>query len=90
MPSSELLDIGGGLAIVALVVRELFAYLKSKGTSDNSMSASIFKELQTMNNNHLHSIQGVIESGNNRVVDAINDGNRQMIQILGEIKGAIK
>ncbi len=84
---NELLQVGGAVALIALVVRELFAYLKSKNTSDNSMGAEIFKELQTMNNNHLHSIQEAIEKGNERLIDVIHNDNTKMIEILGELKG---
>jgi CRISPR/Cas system-associated protein endoribonuclease Cas2 len=84
---NELLQVGGAVALIALVVRELFAYLKSRNSTDGSMNDNIFKELQTMNNNHLHSIQEVIEKGNERLIDVTHSDNTRMIEILGEIRG---
>ena len=84
----------GSLAVISLfAVKEFFGYLKSKkdngnGNGDN-LNHAIFKELQTMNSNHLHSIEEAIQDGNREIVKSINDGNRQMIQLLGEIKGSL-
>ncbi len=78
----------GLLAIITLLVREGFSYLKYKknGGSD-SLNREIFDELKLMNNNHLHSIEKAINDGNADIVRAINDGNRQTVELLGEIKG---
>lgn len=80
--------------ILLFLIKELFTYLKAKKNESNSnennlLTAAIFKELQTMNNNHLHSIQDAIEQGNERLVDAIHSDNTKMIELLGEIKGTL-
>lgn len=87
---NELIQAGGVLALAALIIRELFTYLKSKDRGNGSFNEQIFKELQTMNSNHLHSIQEAIEKGNERLVDVMHNDNTRMIEILGEIKGRLK
>ena len=92
---NELLQSGsiivGLLAIITLIIRELFAYLKTKnGNGGNGMSGAIFTELRTMNNNHLHSIQDSIEQGNNRLIDTIHNDNTKIIELLGEIRGGLR
>ena len=86
----------GLLAIITLVIRELFAYLKSRKEGNsadtlsgqgNQLNSLILAELTKMNNNHLHTIQEVLESGNARLIDAIHNDNTKMIELLGEIKG---
>lgn len=81
----------GALAIVTLVVRELFAYLKSKSNqSTGQHDEQILRELQTMNSNHLHSLEKAINNGNDRLVDTIHNDNTKMIEILGRIEGGLK
>jgi len=81
----------GSLAIVTLIIRELFGYLKSKnGNGGNRHDASILQELQKMNSNHLHSLEAAIRDGNDRLVETIHNDNTRMIEILGEIKGGLK
>lgn len=92
---NELLQSGstavGLIAIVALIIRELFAYLKSRkdvgNTVGDNLSTQILAELQKMNSNHLHTIQEVLENGNARLIDTIHNDNSRMIELLGEIKG---
>ena len=92
----ELTGIG---IIFVFAVKEFFGYLKVRtngnenglvdGKSrDNKESLNaIFNELNTMNNNHLHSIQEAIEVGNKELVDVIHRDNIKMIELLAEIKG---
>lgn len=90
----NLLQLGGVVALFALMIRELFAYLKYRkgngngnGNGVSEMSAAILGELQKMNDNHLHSLEKAINDGNREVVEAINNGNLKQIELLGEIKG---
>ena len=90
MPEESLLQLGGIVALFALMIRELFAFLKTrKDGNGNGMSAAILKELQTMNENHLRSLKDAVSTGNDRLVDAINSGNLKQIELLGEIKGKL-
>lgn len=81
----------GAVAILFLVgIREFFSYLKSKkenGGNGSYLNASILRELQTMNNNHLHTIQETLEQGNARLIDTIHNDNTKIVELLGEIKG---
>ena len=77
----------GALAIIVLfTIKELFAWLKTR-KNGGTFNEVIFKELQTMNNNHLHSIQNAIEQGNERLITTIHSDNTKMVELLGEIKG---
>ena len=92
MPEESLLQLGALGIILVFAIREFFAYLKSKGSSDTEtkshvMSEAIFKELQTMNNNHLHTLQETMEQGNARLIDSMHSDNTRIIELLGEIKG---
>ena len=88
MPN-EIIQLGGLGIIFAFAVKEFFSYLKSKKdpAAQSQGLELIFKELQTMNNNHLHSIQDAIEKGNERLIDSLHNDNMKMIELLGEIKG---
>ena len=88
MPN-EFLQVSGAIALVALIIRELFTFLKARNHYDSGMNKQIFQELQTMNNNHLHSIQDAIEQGNRDMVRTMNEGQSRQIQLLGEIKGIL-
>ena len=90
----SLLQLGGVVALFALMIRELFAYLKSRKESSGNgassgMSTAILAELQKMNDNHLHSLEKAINDGNSRLVEAINNGNLKQIELLGDIKGKL-
>lgn len=92
--NSETLLILGPVGILFFfAIKEFFTYLKQKKSTEANpsiMSEQIFQELQTMNNNHLHSIQDAIQDGNNRLIDTINHGNNKMIEVLGRIEGRIQ
>lgn len=89
MDLSELTNIGALALVVMFAIKECFAYLKKKKNENEPMMNGIFKELQTMNNNHLHTLQDTVENNNKVLVEAINSGNRQMIEILGRIDGKL-
>ena len=80
--------------IFLFAVKEFFGYLKSRkegnGNGTSPFTEAIFKELQTMNNNHLHTLQETMEQGNARLVDAIHNDNTKIIELLGEIKGHLQ
>mgnify|MGYP001614277618 CR=1 FL=1 len=50
---------------------------------------AMLKELRAMNENHLHALKDAINDGNNRIVEAINEGTIKQIELLGEIKGSL-
>ncbi|MCR4307370.1 MAG: hypothetical protein NUV80_02330 [Candidatus Berkelbacteria bacterium] len=92
MPTNEILQLGAVAVIFLFAVKEFFGYLKSRKDSNNvvagsDMSSLILKELQTMNTNHLHTLQETIEQGNARLVDSMHNDNTKIIELLGEIKG---
>lgn len=94
MPTQDILQLGAVAVIFLFAVKEFFSYLKSRKEGGGNgkevyMNQAILKELQTMNTNHLHSLQEAINDGNNRIVDAINNGNSKQIELLGEIKGKL-
>lgn len=103
---TDITQIGAVAVIFIFAVKEFFAYLKTRNSETNRQSESkssdtlsdlILRELQTMNNNHLHTIQGVIEQGNERTIASFNahaesehSDNMQIAQLLGEIKGQLQ
>lgn len=95
MPEESLLQLGALGIILIFAIKEFFAYLKTRNEGSNKnegnvFSEAIFKELQTMNNNHLHSLQETIEQGNARLVDSMHNDNTKIIELLGEIKGRLE
>lgn len=50
---------------------------------------AIHSQQKLSNENHLDHIEKAINEGNGKLLKEINDGNRQMIQLLGEIKGKL-
>lgn len=82
----------GLLAIITLVVRELFAYLKIKGQAgeDNDQLKNIFQELHLMNTNHLHSVEEAIRCGSAETIKTLNDNSRQSIELLARIEGKLE
>lgn len=82
----------GLIAVVSLVIRELFSFLKSRNyaSGGGEHDAAILRELKTMNTNHLHSLEDAIKTGNERLVDTIHSDNTKMIEILGRIEGGLR
>ncbi len=92
LPPESLTQMGILGVVLLFLIKELFSYLKSKkdgnsadalSSSGNDTSTLILKELQRMNDNHLHTIQ----ESNERLVDVMRDGNMKIVELLGEIKG---
>ena len=84
----QIYQLGAPAVILIFAIKEYFSYQKSKknGAWDGK---AILQELQTLNNNHLHSLETAINDGNAQITKAINDGNMQMIQVLGKIEGLL-
>jgi len=93
MPEESLLQLGAMGIILLFTIRELFAYLKAKKQGEqngnNEVMESMLKELRTMNENHLHSLKDAINTGNDRIVEAINNGNLKQVELLGRIEGKL-
>ena len=97
--SSDVVSTGsvvlGSLAIVSLVVRELFSYLKRQEKDEvavghhATLNTAILQELRTMNSNHLHHIETAITNGNMRLIESMHDDHTKMIEVLGRIEGAL-
>ena len=96
--TGDILQLGAVAVLFLFAIKEFFSYLKAKkqpaldkekDDKSSEVFKAIFQELQKMNSNHLHTIQGCIETGNRELVKTIHDDNIKMIEILGEIKGAL-
>jgi hypothetical protein len=94
MPEETLLQLGAVFILFAIAIREFFGYLKLRknGGSEKQygFSEAIFKELQTMNTNHLHSIEKAVREGNDRLIESMHNDNTRIVEALGEIKGRLK
>jgi hypothetical protein len=96
MPEQSVLQLGAVAILFLVGIREFFAYLKSKKDNTNGnngngygLNKAILTELQTMNSNHLHTIQKCVEDGNRNLIETIHNDNTKMIELLGEIKGVL-
>ena len=93
MPENSILQLGAVAILFLVGIREFFSYLKAKGNgninSTGTHDKAILEQLQTMNNNHLHSVEEAIRDGNKEIVKAISDGNLRIVDSLGEIKGKL-
>lgn len=89
MNGVDFLELGAVAVIFCFSIREFFKYLKDrKNVGNGATNELILMELQTMNNNHLHSMQEAVESGNRELIKTIHDDNMKIIELLGEIKGS--
>lgn len=91
----------GALAIIFLfAIKEFFAWLKIR-KNKNGVNKQILGALTQMNENHLNSICKAITEGNIELTKAINEGHsntrkaitdmhKDLIEILGEIKGRLR
>ena len=89
----------GALFIVVMALIKLIEFLINKYTTKapfNGTSKAILQELQTQNQNHLHSISVQIDNmcksittNNVDLMESIHRDNVQIIQLLGEIKGVL-
>ena len=92
--TQDILQVGAVAVIFLFAIKEYFSWQKSRKENGNSAKGNevmeaMLKELRNMNENHLHSLKDAINSGNDRIVDAINRGNLKQIELLGEIKGKL-
>jgi len=95
---TELLNYGIGGVALLLMIRELFAFLKTRNNNVNGkVNQQLLDAITEQNRNHLHEIQKSIEGmckdlnqGNDRVVKAITDMHTDLASRLGEIKGTLK
>lgn len=94
MPEN-LLQLGAVAIIFLFAIKEFFAYIKSRNginyadklsSAGNDINNLVLKELQKMNNNHLHGLEETINRGNSEIIKTINDGNSKIIEVLWEIK----
>lgn len=56
----------------------------------NGSGAKLLEQIKLLNTNHLTAIKDCIRDGDEKIVKAITDGDREKIALLGEIKGKIK
>lgn len=92
--NTELLE-KSALAIVFLVfINGLFSllrlYLEKKKAGSKSHEEELLTELKLINSNHLNSIEKAINCGNDKLTNAVNDGNQKIIEILSRIDGRLK
>lgn len=91
--NENILNLGAVAVIFLFAIKEYFSWQKSRkenGGKSNEVMGAMLKELRTMNENHLVHLKDSINEGNNRIIDAINNGNIKQIEILSEIKGSLK
>ena len=89
MDTSEITQLGALGIILIFAIKEFFGYLKRRKDDGGGTNSAILAELQTMNGNHLHTIQEVLENGNARLIDTIHNDNTKIIELLAEIKGGL-
>lgn len=88
----------GALAIVAIfAIKEFFTWLKSKKNGGNSLNQMLLDSVNKINENHLKTIQETvgkicedINTGNDRVVDAIHSMHTDVATRLGKIEGKLE
>jgi hypothetical protein len=80
------------LAIVSIfLIKEMFGYLKAKKNEGglDKTNKEMLNEMRLMNSNHLTDICSSVRNGDDRIVDAINEGNTKIIELLGRIDGRL-
>lgn len=87
----EYLNIGAVAIVFVFCVKEFFKWLGKKGQKGelNGYGKLLLDEMKTQNQNHLHTIETGMNDGFDRIVDTLNNNDKQIIQLLGEIKGVI-
>ncbi len=98
MIDREIVNYGIGGVALLLMIRELFAYLKTrKDKGGEQVNQQLLDAITQQNNNHLHTIQTTMDgmckdlnAGNDRVVKAITDMHTDLASRLGELKGVLK
>ncbi|MCK9178823.1 MAG: hypothetical protein M0P93_07440 [Candidatus Cloacimonetes bacterium] len=92
MNYTDITALGAIVIVVTLMIKEIFAWLKTRNGEAilDKTNRELLDELKLMNSNHLHEITEAIRGGDRDIVQAINNGNARMIELLGEIKGRLK
>ncbi|MFA5542903.1 MAG: hypothetical protein ACOYH4_05200 [Saccharofermentanales bacterium] len=92
MNYTDITALGAIVIVVTLMIKEIFAWLKTRNGEAilDKTNRELLDELKLMNSNHLHEITEAIRDGDRDIVQAINNGNARMIELLGEIKGRLK
>jgi len=93
---NELLQLGiVGFALLFLI-KELFTYLKTRNNKEEPVDKQLLATIKTLNNNHLNTMQKSLDkmcqninTGNDRVVDAIKEMHTDLASRLGELKGKL-
>ncbi len=82
----------GATAVVALAafwaVVQIDKAKKANGNG-NGTNKAILQQLQTMNDNHLHSMEECIRDGNKQLIETIHNDNIKIIELLGRIDGRL-
>jgi len=93
----QILELGIlGIALL-FIIKELFTYLKTRKNGGNgNVNQQLLDAITAQNDNHLHtmqqtidSISGNINTGNDRMVDAIKAMHIDLATKLGELKGKL-
>ncbi len=92
MDYTDITALGAIVIVVTLMIKEIFAWLKTRNGEAilDKTNRELLDELKLMNSNHLYEITEAIRDGDRDIVQAINNGNARMIELLGEIKGRLK
>jgi hypothetical protein len=72
--------------ICLFLIKELFAFLKSKkngGTEDTNKL--LLLEMRLMNNNHLHSIEEAINKGNEKMVCTYKEECGKVVEAIEKL-----
>ena len=86
----QILQLGALGIIFVFAVKEFFSYLKARKNGGNGGSyGKMVEQLKSLNDNHLISISKDINSGNDRVVDAINSMHTDLASRLGKLEGKL-
>ena len=96
-PFDQIFQYGAEIALAAMFIWLLYQLNKQKKQPlNNGTNKLILEQLKEQNANHLHGISEQIaalcekiNTDNDRLIDTIHDDNRQVIQLLGEIKGLL-
>ena len=82
------LELGSTVVVTLAFIWLLYREEKQK-KNGNGGEQAILKQVQMMNENHLHTIENTIRDGNDRVVKAITDNGTSVLEKLSEICGKL-
>ncbi len=94
---NEYLELGAIAVVFLFSVKEFFTWLKSKKNGGNPFNQMLLDSVNKINENHLNTIQKTvgkicedINTGNDRVVDAIHCMHTDVATRLGKIEGKLE